>query len=64
MQLILFLLLVVMLDRPCSEAEWQSTGYPLNSPVSPSTPLPCVCMCHFLQMHCTCLGDSEIRCIV
>ena len=24
----------------------KSTGYPLNSPVSPSLPLPCVTMCH------------------
>ena len=31
---------VVMLDRPCSEAECKSTGYPLHSPVSPSLPLP------------------------
>jgi len=24
----------------------KSTGYPLNSPVSPSLPLPCVIVCH------------------
>ena len=24
----------------------KSTGYPLNSPVSPSLPLPCVTVCH------------------
>ena len=38
--------MVVMLDRPCSEAEWKSTGYPLYLPVSPSLPLLCVTLCH------------------
>ena len=33
---------VVMLDTPCSKVEWKTTGYPLHSPVSPSLPLPCV----------------------
>jgi hypothetical protein len=31
---------VVMLDTPCSEVVWKSTGYPIHSPVSPSLPLP------------------------
>ena len=38
--------MVVMLDTPCSEVEWKTTGYPLHSPVSPSLPLPCVTVCH------------------
>ena len=29
---------LVMLDRPCSEVERKSTGYPLHSRVSPSLP--------------------------
>ena len=37
---------VVMLDTPRSEIVWESTGYPLHSPVSPSLPLPCVTVCH------------------
>jgi len=27
----------------------KSTGYPLHSPVSPSTPLPCVTVCHHIS---------------
>ena len=38
--------MVVMLDTPCSEVEWKTTGYPLHSPVSPSLPLPCVTVYH------------------
>ena len=38
--------MVVMLDTPCSEVECKTTGYPLHSPVSPSLPLPCVAACH------------------
>jgi len=38
--------MVVMPDRPCSEAECKSTGYPLHSPVSLSLPLPFVTVCH------------------
>ena len=38
--------MVVMLDTPRSEVEWETTGYPLHSPVSPSLPLPCVTVCH------------------
>jgi len=45
----MFLLLVVMLDRPLSEVEWRSTFYPLHSPVSPSHPLPCVFVCHHIS---------------
>jgi len=36
------LLLVVMLDMPCSEVECKITGDPLQSTVSPSLPLLCV----------------------
>jgi len=38
--------MVVMLDTPCSEVEFKTTGYPLHSHVSPSLPLPCVTVCH------------------
>ena len=38
--------MVIMLDTPCSEAECKTAGYPLHSPVSPSLPLPCVTVCH------------------
>ena len=38
--------MVVMLDTPCSEAECKTAGYPLHSPVSPSLPHPCVTVCH------------------
>ena len=38
--------MVVILDTPCSEVEWKTTGYPLHSPVSPSLPLKCVTVCH------------------
>jgi hypothetical protein len=34
--------LLVMLDITCSEVEFRSSGYPLQSPVSPSPPLPYV----------------------
>jgi len=27
----------------------KSTGYPLNSPVSPSRPLPCAAVCHHIS---------------
>ena len=36
----MFLLLVVMLDRPCSNVQCKAAGYPLHSHVSPSLPLP------------------------
>ena len=38
--------IVVMLDTPCSEVECKTTGYPLHSHVAPSLPLPCVTVCH------------------
>jgi hypothetical protein len=38
--------MAVMLDTPCSEVEYRTTGYPLQSHVSPSLPLPCVTVCH------------------
>jgi len=38
--------MVVMLDTPCSEVECKTTGYPLHSHVSPSLPLMCVIVCH------------------
>jgi len=38
--------MVVMLDTPCSEVECKTTGYPLHSNVSPSLPLPCVTVCN------------------
>jgi len=38
--------MVVMLDTPCSEVECKTTGYPLHSHASPSLPLPCITVCH------------------
>jgi len=38
--------LIVMMDTPCSEEECKTIGYPLHSYVSPSLPLPCVTVCH------------------
>jgi len=29
----------------------KGTGYPLHSPVSPSLPLPCVTVCHHIQLE-------------
>jgi len=40
---------VVMLDTPMFRGSVKSTGYPLNSPVSPSLPLPCVTVCHHIS---------------
>ena len=41
--------MVTMLDTPCSEVEFKTTGYPLPSHVSPSLPLPCVTVCHHIS---------------
>jgi len=38
--------MVVMLDTPCSEVECKTTGYPLHSHVSPFTSPPCVYVCY------------------
>ena len=38
--------MVVMLDIPCSELQCKTTGYPLHSHIPPSLPLPCVTVCH------------------
>ena len=38
--------MVVMLDTPCSEVECKTTGHPIHSHVSRSLPLPCVTVCH------------------
>ena len=38
--------MVVMLDAPCSEVECKTTDYPLHSRFSPSLPLPFVTVCH------------------
>ena len=61
--------MVVMLDTPCSVVECKTTVYPLHSHVSPSLPLPCVTVCHqvstelylytfnvflFINNHCKC----------
>jgi len=46
LSLSMFLLVVVMLDRPCSDVECKTNGYPLHSPLSPSLPLPCITVCH------------------
>jgi len=41
--------MVVMLDTPCSEVECKTTGYPLHSHVSPSLPLTCVTVCQHIS---------------
>ena len=38
--------MVVMLDTPCSAVQCKTAGYPLNSYVSPTFPLPCVTVSH------------------
>ena len=38
--------MVVMLDTPCSEVKCKTTDYPLHSHVPPSLPLLCVTVCH------------------
>jgi len=50
--------MVVMLDTPCSEVECKTTGYPLHSHVSPSLPLPCVTVCHQVstELYAGCLS--------
>jgi len=55
----MFLLLVVMLDRLCSDVECKTTGYPLHSPLFPSFPLPCVTVC---QQVSAVLCDCEMDC--
>ena len=42
----MFLLVSVLLDRPCSNVQCKAAGYPLHSHLSPSLPLPCVTVCH------------------
>ena len=37
------------MHRPCSEAQCKSSGYPLQSPISPSLPLPRVTVCHHIS---------------
>jgi hypothetical protein len=34
------------MDRPCSELQCNSSGYPIQSPISPLLPLPRVTVCH------------------
>ena len=36
-------------DIPCSEVQCKSSGYPLQSPISPSLPLPRVTVCHHVS---------------
>ena len=37
------------MDRPCSEALCKSSGYPLQSPISPSLPLLSLTVCHHVS---------------
>ena len=37
------------MDRPCSVAQCNSSGYPLQSPISPSLPLLRVTVCHHVS---------------
>ena len=43
--------MVVMLDAPCSDTQCKTTGYPLHSHISPSLPLPCVTVCLRFHTH-------------
>jgi len=36
-------------DRQCSEVQCKSSGYPLQSPISPSLPFPRVTVCHHVS---------------
>ena len=47
------------MDRPCSEAQCKSSGYSLQSPISPSLPLPRVTMCHHVSNGLYILQHSE-----
>jgi len=37
----------------------KGTGYPLHSPVSPSLPLPCVTVCHYISTGVYLVEKSE-----
>ena len=37
------------MDGPCSEAQCKSSGYPLQSAISPSLPLPHITMCNHVS---------------
>jgi len=43
--------MVVILDTPCSEVQCKTTGNPLHSHVSPSFPLPCVTVRHQVSIE-------------
>jgi len=49
------------MDRPCSEVHCKSSGYPLQSPISPSHPLPRVTVCHHVSNGLYLLGCSTYR---
>jgi len=59
------IVMVVMLDTPCSEVQCRTAGYPLHSHVFPSLPLPCVTVCHqvstelYHKTACTSLHEDE-----
>jgi len=50
---------VVMLDTPCSEVEYKTTGYPLHPSVSPSLPLTSATVCH----HVSAVFPTNVRAI-
>ena len=56
--------MVVMLDTPCSAVECKTTGYPLHSYVSPSLPLPCVTVCHQVPNALYQCGSAVGSCLV
>jgi len=53
--------MVVMLDTPCSRGGVKGTGYPLHSAVSPSLPFPCITVSHHVS---TGLYNSRVLCEV
>ena len=56
--------MVVMLDAPCSEVECKTTGYPLHSHVPPSLSLTCITMCHQVstELYHTHINPPTILC--
>jgi len=51
--------MVVMLDKPCSEVQCKTTGYPLHSHVPPSLLLPCVTVCHQVSTELYKIGKNR-----
>jgi hypothetical protein len=57
-------MVMVMLDKPCSEVECKTTGYPLHSHVSPSLPHASSCAIRFQLSSTTRVGYNAIIIII